>query len=322
MAALTPRDAGSCELDVVGLGQNSVDHICLVKSYPPAGTKTDATGYHLLPGGQVATATLAAHRLGLRACYVGAVGDDELADRATEVLRREGVKLRLKQVPGATTQFAMIIVDHTGERTIVEHYDPRTVIHADDLDRALIASARVLHLDITDVPAGVRAARWAREAGTLVSLDIDRMLPGTPELLGLVDLLVASEHLPQELGSPDPRLGLYTLRKLCPGFVCITSGDRGCVALDNGEAIWVPAFDVPVADTTGCGDVFRGTLIHGVLQGWPMPRALTFASAAAALQAGALGAQAGIPTAEQVQAFLDRDPPVRTRRSRSEESGR
>jgi sugar/nucleoside kinase (ribokinase family) len=310
------HDADSREIDLVGLGQNSVDHICLVERYPRVGTKVDALGHHLLPGGQVATAVLAARRQGRSAAYIGAVGDDGLGERACSVLREEGVELALKVVPGGATQFAMVVVDRSGERTIVEHYDPDVAVRADELDRSLIASARALHLDITDVPAAIQAARWAREAGALVSLDIDRMLPGADELLELVDLLVASEHLPQELGSPDPRLGLHTLRRHCSGVVCITAGERGCVAQgDSGEAIWVPAFDVPVVDTTGCGDVFRGALIHGVLEGWALPEALRYASAAAALQAGTLGAQGGVPDAAQVRAFLEADPALRSRGS-------
>ena len=276
----------------------------------------DARGHQLLPGGQVATTVLAARRLGLRAAYVGAVGDDEMADRACSVLRDQGVALRLKVVPGGATQFAVIVVDESGERTIFEHYDPNVVVREEDLDREIITSARVLHLDITDVPAAIQAARWAREAGTLVSLDIDRMLPGADELLGLVDLLVASEHLPQALGSPDPRLGLHTLRARCPGVVCITSGERGCVALDGNEAVWVPAFDVPVVDTTGCGDVFRGALVAGVLDGKDIPDALRFASAAAALQASGLGAQGAVPDATRVAAFLRANPPVHARGAR------
>jgi sugar/nucleoside kinase (ribokinase family) len=305
------RQAGECAFDVLGLGQNSVDHVCRVKAYPPLGSKRDALAYHLLPGGQVATAMLAAHRLGLRACYVGAVGDDDLGRRACEVLERDGVRLELKVVPGGTTQTAMVIVDQQGERTIVEHYDPRTVVRAEDLRRDLVVSARVLHLDITDIPAAICAARWAREAGTLVSLDIDRLLPGAEELMGLVDLLVASEGFPEELGARDPRLALFTLRRHCPGLVCITLGERGCVALEGGEALRVPAFGVEVVDTTGCGDVFRGVLIYGVLEGFTADRALRYAAAAAALQARCLGAQAGVPDREQIDAFLAGNPAIR-----------
>ncbi len=310
---LSIRPPEQCRYDVVGLGQNSVDHLCLVNDYPACGTKTDALGYHLMPGGQVATATLAAHRLGLRACYVGAVGDDAFGERACAVLRDDGVDTALKVVPGAQTQFAMVVVDRQGERTLVEHYDPATVVKVADLDREIIGSCGVLHLDITDVPAAIQAARWAREAGALVSMDIDRLLPGAEELLDLVDLLVASEGLPQQLGSPDPRLALFTLRKHCPqGLVCITMGERGCVAVDGrSEALWIPAFDVEVVDSTGCGDVFRGSLIYAVLQGWDAERALRFAAAGAALQAGSLGAQGGVPRLVEVEAFLKDDPPVR-----------
>ena len=80
---------------------------------------------------------------------------------------------------------------------------------------------------------------------------------------------------------------------------------------DSSEALWIPAFDVEVMDTTGCGDVFRGALIFGVLQGWDVHRALRYASGAAALQAGALGAQSRVPDREAVQRFLASDPTVR-----------
>lgn len=298
---------------MVGLGQNSVDHVCLVETYPKVGSKTDALGYHLLPGGQVATAMLAVHRLGRRACYVGAVGDDDLGRRACSVLQAAGLDLRLKRVPGSATQFAMVTVDRSGERTIVEHYDPRTVVTAEDLDRRLFAETRVLHLDITDVPAAMAAAGWAREAGALVSMDIDRLLPGAEELLALVDLLVASEGVAGQLGSPNPRMALTTLRRHCnrEALICITMGERGCAAaLGGDDAIWVPAFQVAVRDTTGCGDVFRGALIHAVLDRQQLEPALRFATAAAALQAGSLGAQAGAPELSQVEQFLAHEPAV------------
>jgi sugar/nucleoside kinase (ribokinase family) len=313
-----PRAASQCSVDVLGLGQNSVDHILRVHRCPSPGGKTDAIGYQLLPGGQVATAILTAHRLGQRACYLGAVGDDPLGEHALSVLRGDGVQVEIEEVRGGTTQFAMIVVDDRGERTIVEHYDRRVVVSEEALARrqALCEDARILHLDVTEGPSALIAARWARAAGTIVSLDIDRILPGTLELLPLVDLLVASEDLPRELGCEEgasSEEALRTLRRHCPGLVCITLGDRGCAALDRDHLIEVPAFSVPVLDTTGCGDVFRGALIHGVLREWPWPWALRFASAAGALQAGAIGAQSGVPRLAEVERFLESGPRERPR---------
>jgi ribokinase len=134
--------------------------------------------------------------------------------------------------------------------------------------------------------------------------------------MGLVDLLVASEGVPAVLGCPDPGRALQTLRRRCPGLVCVTLGQRGCLSLEREQERWTPAFDVQVEDTTGCGDVFRGALIHGVLEGWDAPRALRFAAAAAALNARAPGAQTGVPTRAEVLSFLETEPPVLDRRGR------
>ena len=146
-------------LDLVGLGQNSVDHHIRLESFPVAGEKVEARSYQLLPGGQVATAMLAGQRLGLSCAYLGAVGDDDLAPLACRRLEREGVEVHLRQVEGGRTQMSTNLVITDGERTLLEHYDPRVFMRAEDLEgrRGLIQSARALHLDITDLPAALRA---------------------------------------------------------------------------------------------------------------------------------------------------------------------
>ena len=68
------------DFDLVGIGQCSIDHVCRVDGIPPLGGKDVMLGYELLPGGQVATAALAAARLGMRVAYVGSVGSDAIAE--------------------------------------------------------------------------------------------------------------------------------------------------------------------------------------------------------------------------------------------------
>ena len=252
-------------LDLVGLGQNSVDHQVRLADFPTAGEKVAARSYKLLPGGQVATAVLAGQRLGLGCAYLGAVGDDDLAPLACRDLEREGVAVHLRRVEGGRTQMSTNLVTADGERTLFEHYDPRVLVRAEDLEgqRELIQSARALHLDITDLPAALKAARWAQESGAFVSLDIDRLLPGVEELFPLVDLFVAAAELPDLLGFSDPVRALEQLRQRCPGVVAMTMGERGCMMWAPGEAApeCFPAFQVEAVDTTGCGDVFRGALL-------------------------------------------------------------
>lgn len=72
----------------------------------------------------------------------------------------------------------------------------------------------------------------------------------------------------------------------------------------------VPAFAVEAVDTTGCGDVFRGALIAALFEAMDLPARLRFAAAAAALQAGTVGAQNGVPDRAQVERLLADPPPV------------
>jgi len=88
------------DFDLVGIGQCSIDHVCRVDGIPAVGGKAAMLGYELLPGGQIATALLAAARLGLRTAYVGSVGSDAIAEFVLAPLAAAGVDLAgVRRVP-------------------------------------------------------------------------------------------------------------------------------------------------------------------------------------------------------------------------------
>ncbi|MGH9761615.1 MAG: carbohydrate kinase family protein, partial [Blastocatellia bacterium] len=166
--------------DAVGFGLNAIDHLVLVPRYPEFNTKTQFVSSKLSPGGQVATAMVALARLGLKARYIGSIGSDELGAIQLESLRSEGVEIAgVRVVEGAESQTAFIVIDQeSGERTILWRRDPLLEYNPDELDPAIITSARVLHLDGHDVPASIRAAEIAKSAGIPVAIDIDNIYPG------------------------------------------------------------------------------------------------------------------------------------------------
>ena len=129
-------------------------------------------------------------------------------------------------------------------------------------------------------------------------IDIDELYDdSTHELLKLVDYLIASADF-----AGDPRE--LAERYGCP-VVGITRGGEGCVFVDrNRRLIHSPGFKVPVADTTGAGDVFHGGFIYGILQGWALEDVISFANAVAAMKCMQIGARRGIPTLAQVREFL------------------
>lgn len=295
------RPAALTAFDVVGYGENSIDFLAVLGSFPAADTKVALEALEIQPGGQMATAVLAAARLGCRARYVGAFGDDRWAGDVRAALAAGGVDLVAIERPGARTRTALVIVDEDGRRTVLEHRDPRLALQERDVDRSVFQSARILMLDATDVPGSIRAATAAREAGTRVMLDVETPVDGVEKLLGLADVVIASAEF-DRLAAAKP-----DLRQAQVAAVRVTTlGPEGSVARYGDREIRTPGMRVGVRDTTGAGDVFRGAFAAR----WAadpdvdLERILEFATAAAALACRSLGAQAALPTPTEVERLL------------------
>jgi sugar/nucleoside kinase (ribokinase family) len=299
--------------DVVGVGLNAVDFLCVVPHLPAFDTKLRMSRFRLAGGGQVATALVALARWGLRCAYVGKVGEDELGQFTISELEREGVDTRFVKVArGSSSQCAAILIDESsGERTIVWHRPAETELRPDEVPLQLISSARALLIDGHEAAAALAAARAAREVGRAVILDAEEVSPLTAELLGLTDHCIGTADFVRAFsGKVDLRDGLGAVRGSGPSVAGATLGRAGCAALDEAGLVASAGFKVPVADTTGCGDVFHAGYLYGLLAGWSLEERLAFANAAAALKCRALGGRAGIPTLEELEAFLA-DPPPR-----------
>ena len=83
-----------------------------------------------------------------------------------------------------------------------------------------------------------------------------------------------------------------------------TLGENGVLAWDGKQLHHSPAYDVPVVDTTGAGDIFHAGFIYGLLQNWPLERQLDFGCAAAALNCTAAGARGGIQSVEAIEELM------------------
>ena len=91
---------------------------------------------------------------------------------------------------------------------------------------------------------------------------------------------------------------------LGPKGVVITDGEHGCYLKSSEGCEHIPAFQVPVVDTTGAGDTFHGAFIRGLQQGYGLKQTAMFANAVAALKCSKVGGQAGTPTLGETQHFL------------------
>ena len=162
-------------MDIVGVGLNATDTLIPVSHYPASGSKVEFRSASVLPGGQVATAMVACQTWGLCARYIGKLGDDDAAALHREEFRKAGVESHLFSAPGCPSQQAFILVEDSGERTVLWKRDDRLTLRPEDLRREWIADARAIHLDGHDTEAAITAATWAREAGIPVVADLDEL---------------------------------------------------------------------------------------------------------------------------------------------------
>lgn len=293
-------------MDIVGVGLNATDTLIPVPHFPVSGSKVEFRSATVLPGGQVASAMVACQRWGLRARYVGKLGDDSAAELHRKEFNKAGVEARVLTAPGCASQQAFILVEDSGERTVLWKRDDRLTLRPEDLRREWIMDGRALLLDGHDTDAAITAAGWAREGGIPVIADLDELYPGVEGLLERVDYLIVSRDIPSLLaGNAD--LG-ESLVKIQQRFSCrltaATLGRGGALAYDGRRFCYRPAYRVDVVDTTGAGDIFHAGFIYGLLQSWILEQTLDFACAAAALNCMASGARGGISPVHAIEQLI------------------
>jgi sulfofructose kinase len=296
--------------DAVGFGLNAVDHLIVVPQYPEYDTKMRLIEHKQSAGGQTATAMVALRRLGLKTAYAGRFGSDAEGQFGLDTLKADDVNVDFAEVvAGARNQIAFITVDaRSGERTIVWDRDDRLAYKPQEAPVELGPLGRVLHLDAHDPPACVRIARAAKDAGTIVSADIDNVYEGLPELLPLIDIMIGSKEFPRRVtGITDERKALIEMHER---FGCtitgMTIGAAGAVVYCNGEFIESRGYAAPggCRDTTGAGDAFHGGFLYGFLTGEDLETSLQFANAVAAMKCSDLGARTALPTKTELTNFL------------------
>lgn len=294
--------------DVVGVGLNATDTLIILPRFPAYGGKVPFEREILSPGGQVASAMVTCSKLGLRAKYIGTLGDDERGRVQLESLRSSGVNIEDIEVrANCPNQSAYILVDRTtGERTVLWHRDECLRIDPAHLTPEKLACALLLHVDGHDTPAVARAAEIARAHHIPVTVDVDTIYPGFERVLPNVDYLIASSEFPSRwTHESDPFRALEMIQsEYGMRIAAMTLGAAGALARVDHNFIYSPGFVVDCVDTTGAGDVFHGAFCYSVIESMPVRDALEFSNAMAALNCTALGARGHIASLAEAQTLI------------------
>lgn len=300
--------------DILFIGGACVDIILKIPRLPYPDEKLVANYVGKQAGGLVGNTACAAARLGLRSGWVGDLGDDENGSEVINSFKQFSVNVEYIRVnPDIETDFTVILLDPSGERTIlvVPASEPSPLLDPSIL--SLASRCKISYCLPRSLDWFTPYAQAVHEGGGQVAIDIEGSSPvkGTElvRVLQHTDIVFCSAGgLRLATGSDDPEIGCE--RILAEGVSCVvvTLGSRGAWGAARGVYLFVPAFQVPVVDTTGAGDCFHAAFLSQYLENKPLDTCLKFASAASALSVQEIGAREGLPDREMVQKFIMTNP--------------
>ncbi len=264
-------------------------------------------------------------KLGARVLAVGALGDDLLGDIVVAAMARHGVDTSgLSRKSGVQTSATILPIRGNGERPALHVPGATPLLELADVDLDRVRQSRALLIGAPDALGPIvedglaQVIAAARAGGALVAVDV--LHPGRPrDLERLAGLLAAADWF---VPNGDQLLALTGRHDLGPAIkdvlalgtagVAVTLGAGGCVIgwRGGGAPVALPALEVEVVDTTGCGDGFTAGLLAGLLLGAAPADAAWLGIACGSLVATGLGSDAGIEDFGQVLDFLARAQPA------------
>jgi ribokinase len=283
---------------VVVVGAINVDLVVSGAPLPAPGRTVTGGVFAQHHGGKGGNQAVAASRAlgGQGVVLVGAVGNDALGHDALEALRAEGVATSVAMRPGVPTGVALICVGPDGENQISVAPGANAELTAADVTSAFgqVHEIGVVLASLEVSQAAVRAAAaWCSEHETPLIVNPAPAQPWVAEVASLAAYVTPNEHELEAMGS------------LLDGVVVVeTRGPEGVIVRRGGKETRVEAPTVEAVDTTGAGDCFNGVFAASLAEELDVLEAAKRGASAAALSVTKVGAREGMPTRDELDAFL------------------
>jgi sugar/nucleoside kinase (ribokinase family) len=291
---------------VVTLGVHVVDVLVRpVEAIPEGQGGALVEEIRITPAGPAGGTAVTLAKLGAEVRSAGAIGTDALGDVMVDLLGRFGVDASLLvRREDVQTSASVLPIRPDGSRPAFHVIGANATYSSADAPFDAIAAADYLHLGAPEFMGGEEAAKilsFAREHGVVTSADI--LAPGeqaaaildwiAPAFAHLDYLLPNQEQVLALSGTSDLAEGCRALLERGVGCVAPTCGAEGALVVDRESETRVPAFEIDVVDTTGCGDAFSAGFLRGLSLGRARADAARLGCAVAGMVAQGLGSDHG-----------------------------
>lgn len=287
-------------IKIAVVGSINMDLVTSVKKVPVAGETVMGETFATMPGGKGANQAVAAARLGAEVSMIGCLGSDYLGDGLLEVLKKEGIRTEaVKRVEGSSGTASIILSEGDNRIIVVPGANHEMTPQWIEENRKVIEDSDLLLVQL-EIPLNCvqKALEIGKAANVITILNPAPMTKLPVEIIQLADCITPNEHEYQTLSEEFPIAELSSK-------LIITMGDEGVLFYEEGKEVRIPAFNVPVVDTTGAGDTFNGALGVAICEQLGLKEAIRFANRAAALSITQIGAQNGMPTKKIIRQFFE-----------------
>ena len=317
--------------DVVAIGRSGVD----VYPLQTGVGLEDVDTFGKFLGGSAANVAVAAARLGHRTALISGAGADPFGRFVRDELARLDVDNRFVTVhgeyPTPVTFCEIFPPDHFPLYFYRKPSAPDLQIEAGELDLNAIGSARLYWSTVTGLSEepsrSAHFAAWEARGASAATGNVESRAPLTVLDLDYRPMFwesaaAATEQVRRALqhvtvavgnreeceiavGESNPHKAAEALLDLGVEFAIVKQGPRGVLGKTRHSSVTVPPNEVDVVNGLGAGDAFGGSLIHGLLHGWPLEKTLRYANAAGAIVAARLECSTAMPTADEVAALAE-----------------
>jgi sugar/nucleoside kinase (ribokinase family) len=302
-------------LNILIAGELNLDLILQnYRSFPALGREVLVDDVTLTMGSASAICACGIAKLGNAVTFVGKVGADPWGELCKSKLVDRGVDVSRIMVDSSLKTGITVSITSPTDRALVTYPGASTALRAEDFNRESFRGFQHLHISSFFIQQGLRPGikkllSLASKCGLTTSLD-----PGyDPDEKWGRDLLDALSEvdifLPNEVeleGVTGRRDREEAMRSVANGRTLTVAklGTDGCMALDSGNIVAIPAFRVEPIDTTGAGDSFNAGFLHAWLRREPLLDAMRFAAACGALSTLSSGGTSAQPTEQEARNFL------------------
>ncbi|PLX19661.1 MAG: hypothetical protein C0601_01245 [Candidatus Muiribacterium halophilum] len=292
-------------MNVIGIGTAACDYVGIIPHYPRLDDKIKMEHLEIQGGGPVATALVTLSRLGIKTFYAGVLGDDNFGDFILKNLHENNINTDFVQIEkGIRSPFAFCVAHvENGKRSVFSiKGDKMEPDLSDDYLKNIIETADFFHIDGSVPDLSMEVLRQRKNIPVMI--DLGAIKPKILDIMPLCEYRIASYQFAREFtGNDKPDIKSFLVDIFDKNTILsgITLGEHGSTFYDGKAFLHIDSFKVEkIKDTTGCGDVFHGAFIYGLLMGWETKKIGRFSSFMAAEKAKHLGGQKGIPKLKDI----------------------